>query len=79
MKNGETGHVSDPIAELLRRGEAKLDVLLRHVAHIEATLFVLTVKTISDENLPLAKALKDHTYEEVYGKMLAEVERKLGR
>jgi hypothetical protein len=77
MKNGKTEHDFDSIAEVLRHQNAKLQVLLRHLAHVEATLSVLTVKTIADENLTLAKALKDHTYEEIYGEMIAEVERNL--
>jgi hypothetical protein len=46
---------------------------------VEAADSVLTVKTIPDENLPLAKALKVHTDTEIYSEMIGEVERWLDR
>jgi hypothetical protein len=56
-----------------------LQVLLRRLAHTEAMLFVLTVRATREGDLLTTKALKDHTYEEVYSKMRAEVERDLTR
>jgi hypothetical protein len=50
MKNGTSDHEGS-VAEHLRRQNVALDVLLRHPAHVEATLMALTVKSLSGENL----------------------------
>ena len=79
MKNGNSEHDFDSIAELLRQQNAVLEVLLRHLAHAEATLLALTSKTLSDENFRIAKVVKDHTYTKIHSEMIAEVKRNLGR
>jgi hypothetical protein len=79
MKNGNTEHDLDSIAQLLRRQNAVLDVLLRHLAWSEATLGALTLKTLSDENLSQAKAMKDYIQPMIYDEMIAEIERKLDK
>jgi hypothetical protein len=53
-----------------------LDVLLRHLAHAEAALSVLTLKTLSGENLSGAKGMKD-MQAKIYREMLAEIKREL--
>ena len=54
MRNGTSDH-DDSVAEHLRRQNFALGVLLRHLAHVEATLVALTVKSLSGENLCTAK------------------------
>jgi hypothetical protein len=59
-KDGNGQHDFDFIAQLLRHQNAMLDVLLHHLAHVEATLFALTLKALPEENLRIAKSMKDH-------------------
>jgi len=77
MKNGNGQHEFDIIAQLLRYQSAHLEVLLRHVAHAEATLCALTVKALPDEKLRVAKGMKDYMQPKIYGEMMADVERNL--
>ena len=77
MKNGNGQHEFDSIVQLLRHENAQLKVLLRHVAHVEATLCALTVKALPDENLRVAKSMKDYLQQEIYAEMMAEVERNI--
>lgn len=75
MRNGNTEHDFDSIAELLRHQNAMLLVLLGHLAHVEGALCALTVQALPDENLRIAKGLKDHTQVKIYKEMMAEVKR----
>ena len=77
MKDGNGQHDFDSIAQLLRQQNAILDVLLDHLAHVEATLFALTVKALPEENLRIAKSMKDHLQPKIYSDMMAEVEQNL--
>jgi hypothetical protein len=77
MKNGSTKHDFDSIAELLRQQNAALEVLLSHFAHTEAALLALTVKILPEENLAIAKRLKDHMQSQIYAEMMDEIQRKL--
>ena len=77
MRNGNSKHDFDSIAELLRHQNALLRVLLHHLAHAEAALFALTVQALPDESLRIAKGLTDHTHAEIYKEMAAEVKRKM--
>ena len=54
-----------------------LDVLLRHLAHVEATLMALTVKSLSGENLSTAKGMEDCRRPRIHEGMRAEIRRKL--
>jgi hypothetical protein len=56
MKNGTSDH-DESVAEHLRRRNVALDMLQRHLAHVEATLMALTVKNLSGENLCTAKGI----------------------
>jgi hypothetical protein len=75
MRNGNTEHDFDSIAELLRHQNAVLVVLLDYLAHVEAALCALTVQALPDENLRIAKGLKDHTQAQIYKEMMAEAKR----
>lgn len=77
MKNGNGKHDFDFIVELLRGQDAVLEVLLCHLAYVEATLTALTVKTLSNENLRTAKGMKDYMQPKIYGGMIAEIKRNL--
>jgi hypothetical protein len=76
MKNGNGEYDFDSIIKLLRRQNARLEVLLRHLAHAEAILFALTVKALPDEKLRVAKKMKDYLQSEIYSDMIDEVEEK---
>ena len=65
MKDGNGQHDFDFIAQLLRHQNAILDVLLHHLAHVEATLFALTLKALPEENLCIAKNMKDHAADDL--------------
>ena len=77
MKNGNHQENFESVAKLLRYQNAILDVLLHHLAHVEATLFALTVKALPAEKLYIAKSMKDHLQPTIYSDMMAEVERNL--
>jgi len=77
MKNDNSEHDSDSVAEHMRRQNSVLEVLLSHLAHVEATLTALTVKTLSEKNLCTAKGMKDYMQPKIYGEMIAEIKRNL--
>ena len=79
MNNGNSGHDFDSIIELLRKQHAVLDVLLRHLARVEAMVFAVSSHTLTDDDLRIVKRLKDHTYEKIWDDIIAEVKRELGR
>jgi len=77
MNNGNTRHDLDSIAQLLRAQNAVLEVVLHHLAHLEATLFALAVKALPNEKFIAAKRLKDHLQPTIHGDMMARAERDL--
>ena len=78
MRNGDSHHTLDTIVELLRRQNATLEVLMRHLAHAEATLAALTTQSLKgSKKLDIAKALKDQLKDEIYDQMIAEAEENL--
>ncbi len=60
MHNGNNKASLDSIADDLRWQNAAIEVLLRHVAHLEATVAGLTLQLLDGEKLLTAKAMKDH-------------------
>jgi len=78
MKNGNSEHDFDSIAELLRRQGAVLEILVHHLAYVEATLGALLVEMLPDEAaLHKAKKLKDQILSKINDKMKADLERAL--
>jgi hypothetical protein len=77
MKNGNSEHDLDSVARLVRRHNAMLDVLLQHVACIEAKLAVITAKTLRDGSLGWAKQMKDCTEPLALAEMIGEIQDKL--
>jgi hypothetical protein len=76
MKNGNSEHDFDSIARRLRRQDAMLKVLLRHLAHAEATLSVVMVKTLPGKGFCAAKTMRDFLQAKIYREMIAEIKRK---
>ena len=79
MKNGNTEHDLDSIAQLVRRQNATLDVVMRHLAFTEASVLALIPKTLPDESLYSAKRMKDLLQLLIHEQMIDEVERNLDR
>jgi hypothetical protein len=77
MKNGNNEHDFDSIADHLRHQDAVLEVLLHHLANVEATVTALTLKSLSDKNSYAVKRLKEYMQPKIYGKMIAGILRNL--
>lgn len=77
MKNNNIEHDFDSIAEVLRRQNCVLEILVHHLAYVEATLGVLAVKTFPDHAHGTVKELRAHILSEINEKLKAELERKL--
>ena len=80
MKNGSSEHNFDLIAELLRRQNAVFELLVHHLAYVEATVSTLLVKTLrykDKEEVHKMKKLRDHILPKINDKMEAELERNL--
>jgi hypothetical protein len=75
MKNDNSEHDFDSIAELLRRQNAFLEVLVHHLAGVEAAALVLVLQTLPEEALHTVKEVKDHILSEIHEKIIAEAER----
>jgi hypothetical protein len=59
MNNGASQHHLDTIAQLLRHQNAMLEVVIKHLAHTQATLLALSVKSLPEKKLRVAKHMKD--------------------
>jgi ABC-type proline/glycine betaine transport system permease subunit len=78
VKNGNSEHDFDSIAETQRRQNAVLEILVQHLAYVEATVSVLAVQAVPDEAaLHEVKKLKDDVLSKISGKIKAELERLL--
>ena len=78
MKNGNNEHDFDSIAELLLRQNAALEILVHHLAYVEAAVAALTVQTVpSKAALRKLKKLKDNVLSKINDKMKADLERLL--
>jgi hypothetical protein len=75
MKNGSK-HDFDSIAELLRRQDVLLEVLVDHLASVEATALLL-LQMLPEESLNDVKEVKDYFLSKINDKMKAELERNL--
>ena len=77
MNNNNSEHDFDSIAEILRRQSAVLELLVHHLAYVEAAIAVLVVRTFPEEARDTVKELKDYLLSEINDKMKAELERNL--
>jgi hypothetical protein len=75
MKNGDTEHDLDSIADLLHQQTAILEVLVRHLADTKATLVALASKTLSNEDFRIVEKLRGDNWVKFYKEMIREVER----
>jgi hypothetical protein len=74
MKNDNGEHNFDSIAELLRRQNVFLEVLVHRLASVEATALVLAEQTLPDEALQTVKELEDEILSEIHKRIIAEAE-----
>jgi hypothetical protein len=74
MKNDNREHDFDSIADLLRRQNVFLEVLVHHLAGVEAAAYVLVLQTLPEEALGTVKEVKDHILSEIHKRILAEAE-----
>jgi hypothetical protein len=77
MKNGNSEHDLDSIVERLEYQHTLSEVLLDHVAFVEATVSVLMDQTLPDEDLRVVKRLRDQILPEISNKIVNKVKRYL--
>jgi hypothetical protein len=77
MKNDNGEHNFDSIAELLRRQNVFLEVLVHRLASVEATALVLALQTLPDEALKSVKEVEDEILSEIHKRIIAEAEHDL--
>lgn len=77
MKNGNSQQDFDSIVERLAYQNTLLEVLLDHVAVVEATVSVLMVQTLPDKDLRVARKLRDQILSEISNKIVNKVKRYL--
>jgi len=75
MKNGNSEHDFDSIADLLRRQNVFLEVLVHHLAGVEAAVLVLVQQTLPEEALHAVREVEDHILSDIHEKIIAEAER----
>jgi hypothetical protein len=74
MNNDNSEHDFDSIAELLQRQTVVLEVLVHHLAGVEAAALVLVLQTLPEEALNTVREVKDHILSEIHEKMIADTE-----
>ncbi len=74
MKNDNSEHDLDSIAEILCRQNVFLEILVHHVASVEATAFMLALQTLDEEALGTVKEVKDEILSEIHKRIIAEAE-----
>jgi hypothetical protein len=76
MKNGNSEQDFDSIAETLRRQNAVLEILVHHLAYVEAAVGALTFQMVPDEAaLDELKKLKDKVLSRINDTMGEHLER----
>jgi hypothetical protein len=74
MKNDNNKHDFDSIADLVHRQGVFLEILIHHLAAVEATMLVLALDRLPDETLRTVKEVKDQILSEIHGRLVAERE-----
>jgi hypothetical protein len=67
-------HDLEFISELLCDQNAFLEVLVDHVAHVEAALSLLVLQTLPEKVLYKVKEFKDHILSDIHERLAAEAE-----
>lgn len=76
MKNGSNEHNFESITETLRRQNAALEILVHHLAYVEAAVGALTFQIVPDEAARRRlKKLKDRVLSRINNKMGEDLER----
>ena len=75
MKNRDSEHDFDSIADLLDQHIAMSEVVLRHLADVKAMLIALISRTLSDEDFRSAEKIRGDTWREIYKEMTDEAKR----
>ncbi len=76
MKNDNSDHDFDSITELLRRQGVLMEILVDHLANVEATAHLL-LQTLPWESLDDVQEMKDYFLSKMNDKMKGELERNL--
>jgi hypothetical protein len=74
MKDSDSEHDFDSIAELLRRQGVFLEVLVHRLASVEATALVLALQTLPEEALRSVKEVEDEILSEIHKRIIAEAD-----
>jgi len=77
MKKDNNKHDFDSIADLVHRQGVFLELLIHHLAAVQATVLVLALHRLPDETLRTVKAVEDEILSEIHGRLVAEVEHNL--
>ena len=73
--NENSEHDFDSIAELLRHQNVMLEILVHHLAGVEAAAFVLVLQTLPEEALDTVREVKDQILSGIHKRIIAEAER----
>jgi len=74
MKDRSSEHDFDSIADLLRRQNVFLEVLVHHLAGVEAAVLVLVLQTLPEESLDTVREVKDHILSGIHERITDEAE-----
>ena len=77
MKKLDSKHDFDSIADLVHRQGVFLEILVHHLATVEATVLVLALHRLPDETLGTVKEMENEILSKIHGRLLAEVEHNL--
>jgi hypothetical protein len=77
MKKDNDKHDCDSIADLVYRQGVFLEILVHHLATVEATVLVLALHSLPDETLGTVKEVENEILSKIHGRLLAEVEHNL--
>jgi len=77
MKKDDNKHDFDSIADLVHRQGVFLEILIHHLAAVEATVLVLALHRLPDETLRTVKEVEDEILSRIHARLVAEVEHNL--
>ena len=77
MKKLDNKHDFDSIADLVHRQGVFLEILIHHLAAVEATVLVLALHTLPDGTLRTVKEVENEILSEIHRRLIAEVEHNL--
>jgi hypothetical protein len=77
MKNNNNKYDFDSIADLVHRQGVFLEILIHHLATVEATVLVLALHRLPDQTLGTVKEVEDEILSKIHGRLVAEAEHNL--